>query len=308
MITKICFLVFVAVLGSAPRAEACVANAVLNLRIHVGGNLTWTVNPNEPCTIDYFKVEAQGDRQDDYVVNVRDHYVDLSFLKTCEQWKFHVTPVSEGVLGHETRIIDWIPIPSNADLTLEYFNVTVRKKNDVLLKWDLRNHTHGDCTLEYRVAIVDRDTSKTRDVYLTGKSAHIDFLSPCVPYRLTMRAVNTAIGGIEGPLAVRNLEIPAYPEDPPELRNIQIYANRISMSWRLENYLLNRCPIINFYVDGGNAFNISVPVMDPEGRPPVHVNVTGLQPSTIYSFKVYVENSAGVSTAVPMAVQTATLG
>ncbi|KAJ8925222.1 hypothetical protein NQ315_001408 [Exocentrus adspersus] len=304
MIARLSFLVFVAVVGLGPRVEACVADSVLNLRIHTDGNLTWSVNPNEPCVIEHFQIDAEGDWEDDYRSTTRNHWMDLSFLKTCEQWRFTVTPVSGGELGHASRIIDWIPLPPTADLTLDYFNATSLRKNWVLLRWDLRNRTHGDCTLQYRVAITDRQTSRIRDFYEMGRSAYLDFLSPCVPYHLSIRAVNTAIGGLEGPEMTANVEIPAYPEDPPELRNIQIGTTTISMSWRLENYLLNRCPIENLYVDGGSDFNLTIPILDPAGRPPVHVNIDGLRRNTVYQFKVYVENSGGLSTEVPMAVQT----
>ncbi|KAJ8925225.1 hypothetical protein NQ315_001411 [Exocentrus adspersus] len=298
------FLVFVAVLGLAAKIEACVPLAVENLRIHPNGTLTWDVSTDETCVADSFQVVVEGDREDDYDVTVRDTFVDLSFLKTCEQWKFYVTPVAAGVVGHQTRLIDWIPLPRSADLTIDYLNVTIRKRHDVVLNWDLRNRTHGDCTLEYRLAITDTETATIRDVYFTGRSFRLQYLSPCVPYHLALRAVNTAIGGIEGPIISKFVDIPAYPEDPPTLRSVNIGPTAIDMSWRLENYIYNRCPVENFYLDSSTGTNFSIPILDPAGRPPVHISVSGLKPSTIYNFRAYVKNSGGVSTSVPMAVQT----
>ncbi|KAJ8925224.1 hypothetical protein NQ315_001410 [Exocentrus adspersus] len=304
MFTREFFLVFVVVLVLATKTKACVPLAVQDLRIHVNGTLTWTLDPDETCTIDSFQVVVEGDREDDYDTSVRSTYVDLSLLKTCEQWKFYVTPVSGGVVGHQTRLIDWIPLPPTADLTLSYFTSTTLKRNDVLLEWGLRNYTHGDCTLQYRLVITDMDTSMIRDFYLTGSSAHVDFLSPCVPYHLALRAVNTAIGGIEGSVLNNTVNIPAYPEDPPELRRIEVGATGINMTWRLENYLLNRCPVENFYLDASIGMNFTVPILDAAGRPPVQVNLSDLTPLNVYTFSAYVRNSGGVSPRVPVAVQT----
>ncbi|KAJ8925226.1 hypothetical protein NQ315_001412 [Exocentrus adspersus] len=285
------------------KADDCIPGNVLNLKIHVDGNLTWSVNPTEPCTVDSFQVDVEGDREDSYHVRVYRTFVDLSFLKTCEQWRFVVTPVSRGIFGHAIRLIDWIPLPANSDLSLDYFNLTVVGRNDVLARWELKNRTHGDCTLGYRVAITDRTTSLIRDVYVTGRSTHLN-LSPCVPYHITIRAVNVAIGGIEGPLLSQFLEIPAFPEDPPQLRDIHVGPTYIHTTWRLENFIRNRCPVQNFYLDCGALFNYTLVVDDPDGRPPVRVNVTGLQPNTIYYLKASVENSGGISDSVSLAVQT----
>ncbi|KAJ8925227.1 hypothetical protein NQ315_001413 [Exocentrus adspersus] len=286
------------------KGEECVAGYVLNLRIHVGGNLTWTVSPAEPCRIEAFQVDVVGDRQDEYHFTVTTTYADLSYLKACEEWQFLVTPISNGVLGRQMRIVDWIPLPEDADLTLRYFNVTEVGKKDILLEWDLRNRTHGDCTLEYRVVVTDRQSSSSRDVYFTGHFARLDFLSPCVPYRLTIRAVNMGNGGVEGPLLASDVEIPAYPEDPPKLKDLQVGPTSLSTIWQLENYVTNRCPVTNLFLDGGTYFNITIPIRDPFGRPPVQVNVTNLLPNTMYVFRTRVENIGGLSTVVPMAVQT----
>ncbi|KAJ8925167.1 hypothetical protein NQ315_001352 [Exocentrus adspersus] len=273
------------------KGEDCVAGAVKNLRIHSNANLTWDVDPDELCDIDEFQVDIVGDGEDEFHFKVETPYVHLVFLEICEEWEFAVTPISAGVVGFKTRLVEFVPLPPDADLSLSYFNVTELAPKNVLIEWDLNNHTLGDCTLEYRVAITDRQTSTARDLYVTGTSAHLDVLSPCVPYSMAIRAVNRAHPTVEGPLKSYSFEIPPYAEDAPTLNSINIAATTVNMTFKLEDFMKNRCPILNLHVDGGNFFNLKVPVDDPFFRPPVEVNLTRLQPNSMYYFKVSVENS-----------------
>ncbi|KAJ8925229.1 hypothetical protein NQ315_001415 [Exocentrus adspersus] len=299
IIISVCACYFIGVEG-----EDCIAGHVLDLRIDVGGNLTWSVSPTEPCEIEAFQVDLVGDRGDVYHFKVNTTHVNLSFLEVCEEWEFYVIPISNGVLGHQMRIIDWIPLPADADLTLLYFNITHVGKQEVLLEWELRNRTHGDCTLQYRVAVTDRLTTEIRDVYFTGHFARVSFLSPCVQYYIDIRAINTAIGGIEGPLLGANFDTPSYPLDPPKLGSVVTGPTSISTTWIIESYENNSCPVLYLYLDGGSYFNLTTRLWDPFGRPPMQINVTNLLPNTMYHFKTFVQNTGGLSAIVPMAAQT----
>lgn len=76
------------------------------------------------------------------------------------------------------------------------------------------------------------------------------------------------------------------------------------MTWRLENPGRNRCPIRSLHVDAGSQFNIEVPLVDTPERPPVEVNLRGLQPNSMYFMKITVENSGGISQPGQIGVQT----
>ncbi|KAJ8925228.1 hypothetical protein NQ315_001414 [Exocentrus adspersus] len=286
------------------KGEDCIAGQVLNLKINVDGSLTWSVSPTEPCVIDAFQLDILGDEQDEYHFTVNGTQADLSFLKTCEEWQFFVTAISNGVPGLENRLVDYVPLPANADLTLLYFIVAQITRYDVLLYWELSNHTHGECTLQYRVAITDTQSNQVQDVYFTGHLAHLSFLSPCATYHLAIRAVNTAAGGVEGPVLYRYTQIPHYPLEPPKLKHIEIGATSIRTTWELESYETNSCPVIYLYLDGGSYFNSTIRIADTFGRPPMQVNVTNLLPNSMYYFKTSVQNTGGLSTAASMAVQT----
>ncbi|KAJ8925168.1 hypothetical protein NQ315_001353 [Exocentrus adspersus] len=277
------------------------AGVVQNLRIHANATLSWQLREREPCQVDEFQIDLVGGMEEQYHFRVKITSVDLSFLEVCEEWRFVVTPISEGVLGYQRALTGYIPLPSDADLSLSYFNVSHLESKHLLLEWDLNNHTHGDCTLRYRITVTDQDTSLTWDLYLTGYSARLRTLSPCATYSFTIRAVNNAYPLIEGPLRTREVELPPHPQDAPKLVTMEIGATSINMSWRLENYLDQRCPVRSMRVDGGTNFDVEVPVTE---RFPVQVELEGLNHNTMYYFLISVENSAGTSPVVQMAVQT----
>ncbi|KAJ8925169.1 hypothetical protein NQ315_001354 [Exocentrus adspersus] len=292
------------------QAYGCIAGQVQTLRIHANANLTWEVSLDETCEIEEYQIDIEGDREDEYHFKVRTPFVDLSFLDVCEEWRFTVTPISGGVFGFERVLTDFIPLPPTADISLKYFNISQIADRDVLLEWDLNNHTHGDCTLRYRVTLEDDTLGDTHDIYVTGKSVHLHNLSPCVNYRLGIRAVNRAHPTIEGPMRYHNYEIEPQIETAPRLNSIVVNPTSIQTTWRLENPGRNRCPIRFFYADGGANFNLTLAVVDssPLERPPVNLALSDLLPNKMYFFKVSVENSAGVSPATPIAVQTTELG
>ncbi|KAJ8925221.1 hypothetical protein NQ315_001407 [Exocentrus adspersus] len=76
-------LVFVA-LGALSKQE-CFPDPVCGLAIKVGGNLTWSLNQTESCTIDEFQVDIVGDKQDQYHFKVNTTFTTLSFLEVCEK-------------------------------------------------------------------------------------------------------------------------------------------------------------------------------------------------------------------------------
>ncbi|KAJ8925230.1 hypothetical protein NQ315_001416 [Exocentrus adspersus] len=299
------FTIFLLMLAGI-NAEGCVPAMVENLRIQADARLTWYVDPDVTCVPTRYLVDIIGDREDEYHFSVSISYADLSFLNVCEQWEFVVRPVADEVIGFERRLTAPIPLPPSADISLKYFNVTQLSARDVLLEWDLHNHTHGDCSLHYRITIEDETTTDVNVLYATGRQLHIHNLSPCEGYRLGVRAVNQAHPIIEGPMKYHNLQVAPQPEHAPRMRLLRVGPTTIDMSWWLENSGNNRCPVQNFYVDGGNQFNITIPLEDhtPLDRDPVDLNLKGLRPNSMYYLRVAVENSAGLSPTVPIGVQT----
>ncbi|XP_018570524.1 uncharacterized protein LOC108910421 [Anoplophora glabripennis] len=305
MISKFTFFALVALYIYAPSisGEDCIPASVLTLRLAANAVLFWEVTPKEPCHIQGYQVDIVGDRQDEYRFVVTDLFVDVSFLEVCEEWHFVVRAISDGIRGYERRLVDYVPLPPNADLSLSYFNVT-QVGRSLHLDWDLTTHTHGDCTLRYRITVEDEEQGEIHDTYVSGRSADLDIVSPCVSYQLRVRAVNRAYPTIEGPMRFTYHEMPPEPEEAPTLRAIEVGATSIDMSFNLENSGRNRCPVRTLYVDGGNNFNISIPLTNDEDRPPVDVALRGLYPNSMYFLKISVENSAGISRPAQLGVQT----
>ncbi|KAJ8923450.1 hypothetical protein NQ315_002009 [Exocentrus adspersus] len=282
--------------------EDCIAGVVSDLTIDSNANLTWTIHPTEPCQIDEFRVDVARSTTAQFRFYVKERYANLSFLDVCERWTYTVIPISGGITGHRRELTGYIPLPPDTDLTVHYFKAEKLAKGIVHLQWNLTDPIPGNCVsrLEYRLVIMDLQSGDVIDTYIRAQQTNLDLLSPCVPYELSIRAINT----VEGPSRSLNVETDPYPEDPPTLSSIESTPTGINMVWTLESYLRNRCPVINFFVNGGNNFNITQPIRDHFRRAPVVLNVTQLQPDRMYYFKVSVENLGGVSPVVPMAAQT----
>ncbi|KAJ8925170.1 hypothetical protein NQ315_001355 [Exocentrus adspersus] len=285
------------------QTEDCVPGSVQMLDIAPNATLWWTVNPDEPCPLTDFLVDIVGDAQDEFHLRVSVQHVDVSFLNVCEIWRFTVSPFSDGVMGLERTLTHHIPLPPGADLTLKYFDAIFLEGNDVLLEWDLQNRTYGDCSLYYLLTITDEELGITQDVYVQGNILHMSVLSPCVPYQLSLRAVNKANPTIEGPISTSMIEVPGRPQVTPTLQSIEVQATSVNMTWTLEMGT-NRCPLKAMYVDAGSQFNISVPLINASPLVPVTVELKSLRPNTMYFLKVSVENSVGVSRAAQIGVQT----
>lgn len=89
----------------------------------------------------------------------------------------------------------------------------------------------------------------------------------------------------------------------PTLKSLDIQTTSFNTTWLLEGNK-NRCPLRNFYVNGGTVFNYLIPLEDIVDRSTVAVEIDSLTPNTMYHFQVSVENSAGWSPVNQIAVQT----
>ncbi|KAJ8924910.1 hypothetical protein NQ315_001067, partial [Exocentrus adspersus] len=292
---------------SFAHGEDCIAGMVQDLTLDSDAWLTWSVDPDEPCKIDEFLVEIEPDLTRKISFHVSEMYTHLPYLDQCKRYRYMVTPVSGGVLGYQRLLTGYIPFPPDLDLTVNHFGAEKLDNGTVHLKWNFTSRIPGNCfgRLEHRLVMMDLQSGDVTDTYLRTVETNLDLLSPCVPYDLSIRAINSVDGvNVEGPSKSINLEMDPYPEDPPTLSSIVSTPTGINMVWTLESYLRNRCPVINFFVEGGRNFNITQPIRDHFGRAPVAVNLTQLQPDRMYYFRVSVENLGGVSPLVPIAAQT----
>ncbi|XP_023310056.1 uncharacterized protein LOC108910396 [Anoplophora glabripennis] len=115
---------------------------------------------------------------------------------------------------------------------------------DLHLDWNLTTHTYGDCTLTYRVTVEDEDRGEIQDIYVTERSAVLDFVSPCVNYQLRVRAVNRAFPTIEGPVRYTQYQLP--PELPSSLQQLFLTSNA-TLYWFMHPN--EPCEITYFQVD-----------------------------------------------------------
>ncbi|KAJ8925232.1 hypothetical protein NQ315_001418 [Exocentrus adspersus] len=282
-----------------------VPSAVDNFVMHANANLTWETHPDETCEIDSYWLDLKSlSSKDQHHFAVKENYIHLTFLAICDEWEVVVRALSNNTYGYERRTVTHIPLPPNADLALGYFNGTLVDPRILLLHWQLRNHTHGDCTLRYRVTVTNEDDSLIRDNYENGYFALLNDLSPCVSYSIGVRAVNIAHPTIEGPLSTMEIEIPPQPQAAPLLKEVTAGATSIRIVWEVEGYYSQRCPVRSLHVDGGSHFNIEIPVNSTTERPPVEMELKGLKPNSMYFLKVSVENMGGLSPPAQIAVQT----
>ncbi|XP_023310061.1 uncharacterized protein LOC111691454 [Anoplophora glabripennis] len=170
----------------------------------------------------------------------------------------------------------------------------------VVVRWSLRTPTN--CSIEYHLVVQDSDLGVIRDEYLEEESVQLDAMSACTGYNVTLRAVNKAIPSPEGPFLTTSIQFHSRAQIAPILKSLDVETTSIKTTWLLEGEG-NRCPLRNFYVNGGN-FNFSIPLEDLADRSVVPVEIKSLQPNTMYYFQVSVENSAGLSPPTPVAVQT----
>ncbi|XP_018570503.1 uncharacterized protein LOC108910401 [Anoplophora glabripennis] len=305
MVSKNVFLIVAAtyctIIDKSQGQEDCVPS-VKSVSIASNATLFWEVDPDRPCEITNFKIDIEGDREDEYHFTVTESFVDLSFLEICEKWQFTVTPISNEVIGFAHTMTSYIPLPPDADLTINRFRFSLSGRT-LILEWDLRNQTLGDCTLEYLLTLQDLDRGTIEDAYVEGRTARVDTVSPCITYEMNVRAINQAHPAREGPIARLNLVMGNRAQSAPTLKSVEAKATSLTLTWTLEGDA-NRCPLRSFYIDGGNYFNVSVPLQGVEDPSTVSMEITGLRSNSMYLMRASVENSGGWSQTTPIAVQT----
>ncbi|KAJ8930363.1 hypothetical protein NQ314_016841 [Rhamnusium bicolor] len=155
------------------------------------------------------------------------------------------------------------------------------------------------CVHYYRVVIQNPEVI---DVYVGNNYLIWDDLSPCSFYEFTVRAIYNL--AIEGPIAETNYVAPPEPTGLPTLANVAAGTTHVNITWRLPSYIGNRCPITSLVVDGSPYYSQAFPIEDHPQRPNPTINISPLNPDTMYFLRIYVVNSGGMSNPFLIAVQT----
>ncbi|KAJ8925171.1 hypothetical protein NQ315_001356 [Exocentrus adspersus] len=297
---KLLLIILCGFLRPAQGQDGCEPNTVQNISIISNTTLTWDVDPSPTCTVTSFRVNVvEVGGEEEYFYELTENSLDVSSLKACVPWSFTVAAIADDVAGVPAILTADLPLPPDADLSIFYwlnFN-----KSHTILNWDLSDRNVRNCSLQFKLTILDLYLNTTEDFVVESKAAPL-VMSPCVPYEMALRAVQPADSS-EGPIMRMTLILSARAQLAPTLKTIDITATSINMTWALEGRT-NRCSLVRFFVEGGDHFNVTVPLHDLEDTTTVSVELNELSPNSMYYFEVRVENMAGNSTVTPIAVQT----
>ncbi|XP_018577909.1 uncharacterized protein LOC108916187 [Anoplophora glabripennis] len=293
-------------LASKAQAQECVPHSVVNMTLTAHHVLTWDVSEDELCDITQFVVEIyQQDIPEEYSFEIYEPWMNVSFLQVCQEWTFVVIPVSEQTRGQEHRLFGSLPLPADADLDIDYISIEQDEESgDVHLYWDLTDHRYGSCSLRYRLTIQEEGSEEIHDIYMSGRSANLHFLSPCTDYQFGIRAINIAEPTIEGPLKTEFGSIPPAAQISPHLDDIELGVRSFVMRWEIQSVVWNKCEVTELLIDGGDFFKKTVHIVDDGRRAPIEVEINDLLPDSLYYLRAYVLNSAGWSVPTVVAIHT----
>ncbi|XP_018570514.1 uncharacterized protein LOC108910412 [Anoplophora glabripennis] len=300
-----CIFAVISALAGA-NAQDCIPMSVTNITLSFLGRLSWAVRADETCEITHFMVHmSEPDQDARFRFKSFTTTLNVDFLMACDLWHFNIVPHVNDVEGDGHVFVSKMPVPMDADLTIGLINVTRPEEEDYLrLQWDLNNPFFGDCSLRYRVTVSGDDDDVITDIYKDDKYVNLDFLSPCVNYEFGVRVINAAPPVMEGPLRSIEYDYPPAVQTPPTLQSVTQGATFINVTFALEPAASNRCPIRELLIDGGDYFNVTVPLHDADEREPVEVQIRYLRPNSMYLLRTSVQNSAGWSQSSIVAVQT----
>ncbi|KAJ8925180.1 hypothetical protein NQ315_001365 [Exocentrus adspersus] len=307
------FLVVLVVFCAVANGQNCVPRSVSDMHLSQNGTLSWSVSPQETCTISHFTVNLRRSGADEQEFTTNATSVDVSnHIPFCQFWQFRVTAVSvDSTAGSTHLLLAKRVLPDVSLIATTYLNIT-SGEGHLLLAWDTNDDEYRSCADSFRVTVYDEDNGILSDHYRTERYLSLDYLSYCVTYQFEVRAINNDFPSEEGPSRLQVFEMPRAVQLAPRLRSVSTGATWANTTWILENIDQNGCPIRMLYVDGGNYFNISLPIVDEPTlgsveRDPVELNLQSLKPSSMYLLKVSVENSAGASIPAVVGVQTTDL-
>ncbi|KAJ8931107.1 hypothetical protein NQ314_016021 [Rhamnusium bicolor] len=289
------FLIFI--VFHRAQAQICIPDNVKNVTLDLNYTLYW--EPSINCVQTEYIIYIRTEDNLHYIYSTQETYLNVSFLPACEMFQFEVRAHSQNQISDSVFLEDYIPAPSGANLTINYFTAT-QQNESLYLEWEV-DEKFAHCARTFRIVIRD-EWYVPRDVYTQNNSIVIDNLIPCGDYQFGVMAIYNIVS--EGPIALVNYKYPPANLSIPVLISVRPNATYVDLSWSLPLYSVNRCPIISFVIDGSPYITQTFPVQDSPARPPVTTSVGPFRPDTMYPLRAYVVNSAGSSNAFPIAVQT----
>ncbi|XP_018570558.1 uncharacterized protein LOC108910444 [Anoplophora glabripennis] len=292
MLCKICvFTVFLVTLGTW--AQNCIPEPVETIELNVS-TLSWSSSDNCEDTHYRIVIRSSGIL---YAHTVSSLSLDVSFLQLCADYSFTITPTANHLLGVETTLLSEIDLPEGTDIVVQNFT-GVQIGEGVLIQWHI-DENFTSCVEHYHVLSWHED-SDTPDSFNIGQNGYlVKDVAHCMNYRFDVTAHYKSVNGTT---AQFNYTVPAK-TNKPTLVELRQGSFEINTTWSLEKYSLNRCNVTALYVNGTH-FNQTYEIMDAPERPDVLVSITSLRADTMYYFNVSTENTAGVSPAFLIAVQT----
>ncbi|KAJ8925178.1 hypothetical protein NQ315_001363 [Exocentrus adspersus] len=303
---SLCFVVAFLAFLSPANGQDCIPMSVTNINLTFTGILTWSIREEETCPVTHFMVHmSEPNEEARFIMKSFTTRLNIDYLMSCEEWHLNIIPYSNETKGDDHLYITQIPVPMDADLSIRFINVTrPEEEGDLHLQWEMNSVVFGNCSLRYRVTVAGDDDDVIHDTYMHERQMNLHFLSPCVNYEFGVRVVNIAPPVMEGPLRAIEYEYPPAVQSPPNLLSANAGATSINLTYSLETFRSNQCPIRELQVKGGAYFNVTVPLHDSEEREPIEVQITNLLPNSMYLLRTSVQNSAGWSNPSVVAVQT----
>ncbi|KAJ8925234.1 hypothetical protein NQ315_001420 [Exocentrus adspersus] len=284
--------------------DDCVPKSVQNIEILSNTTLVWKLDASEACDVTNFIIDIVGEKKYNY--NITNSFLDVSFLGICGIWNFTIIPISSEVSGSAATLETYVPLPTDADLSLGFVSYS-QPEGNLVMEWDLKNRTLGDCSVRYRLTINDTARNTTQEMYLKDTFFTFNDTFPCTIYSIVLRAVNMAHPRIEGRSSTTMKYRPGDQgpglQIPPTLKVINAQTTSFNLTVGLDGYN-NVCPLKALFVDGGSYFNKTVSLLGLEAIESANVQIDSLLPNKMYYFNVSIQNSKGWSMPGQFAVQT----
>ncbi|KAJ8985144.1 hypothetical protein NQ317_012795 [Molorchus minor] len=282
-------------------ADCCEPSGVRSGTISGDYVLSWSPPPEEPCIISHYLVYVLSGGEEK-VYTSEETALDVSYLPPCASVQFTIIPVSsDDVEGGFYRLHLSLPVPTDANVTIQYIGISSSESGHVTLSWDLDDEWKL-CTNRFRVLIYELESDTPGDFYVTSNNLTVSYLVPCTHYTFGVTAIHSF--DQQGPVSIVRYTTPAVRLIPPTVQSLTVGTTSVSLEWHIDSYIHNRCEVTSIVVNGSPHFTVTYPVHDDIERPLITTNVANLQPENMYFLNVTVVNTAGPSKPTLIGVQT----
>ncbi|XP_023310066.1 uncharacterized protein LOC111691455 [Anoplophora glabripennis] len=295
MIRKVLvFALLVVCSTTGAKAQLCIPDTVYNINLD---NTTLTWDPSTNCNTTHYIVNIHNNGMLEYIYQVDNASLDVSFLSFCRTLTFTVTAIAEHILGAESQYEATIALPTGTDITV--FNFTGDQiDRDVLFQWQV-DDDYRYCAESFKVRIWKEQEAAPQEFETSQNGYYLTDVSQCMYYDVEISVVHLTM---EHPVAKFNYTVPPIPNNP-KLVAVTQGVHTISTTWSLESYAINKCTVTALFLNGTQLV-ATIPISDVPERPDIVVSIPGLRADSMYFFNVSVKNEAGISDAFQMAVQT----